>query len=539
VRLPFLISLALATTGPVLIYGQDKLRVIDRPTIAAEALCDPDGNAAGSMILRNETNASVPVHLSAGDLSSKSPSKQLLIQPALTPKDANLDTKQDLEVKIAIAGLYEDGDWQSTIQNDGADIGTLRIVRASPPFTLSLDVAAPDAPELTFVKGEKGHFRLKNTDPREYQIVWQYSINGYTVRSTDSSALSKPQNRSWICRWFCREASSNASEPVARGDPATPLTLPARGQQEFTFDPPLKWFGGSFAGLFKDKVADGRLTVSMVSPQCPSRSAVSRTFNVKTSLLTSSGARREGWADFWVFVFLALGGIFSLSLNSLLPNQMRRSKMKQRLSSVGARISGLSYDLASRLRVLVGLGQRLIKDRLRNLTWTSPDFSGEMQDIEQAMTRLETRLQFLERLSIVRTNFMRMRAEVLPSSIIFGMETIFEKIVEIGEKSDPSDPDVQTAVSLIKSIEDQLAQGILGNVDFAKSLAGRLSIYRPTLIKQMGESERPIPANESGEHCRDLSLVWSRSTRPSSHPQSMAPQQRITWISTEGCSSFK
>ncbi len=421
-RSPLLVFLGLAITSPLILRAQDKLRLIDRPTIAAESLCDPDGNATGSMILRNDTNVSVPIHLSGGDFSSKSPSKQLLIQPALTPKDANLDSKQDLEVKIAIAGLYEDGDWQSTIQSDGADVGTLRIVRTSPPFALSLDAATPDAPELTFVKGETGHFRLKNADPREYQIYWQYSVNGYAVRSTDSSALPKTENRSWICRWFCKDASSNTGKPEAQGGPAAPLTLPARGQQEFTFNPPLKWFGGSFSGLFKDKVADGRLTVSMVSPECPTRSALSKTFNVKTTLLTSTGARREGWADFWVFVFLALGGIFSLSLNSLLPNQMRRSKMKQRLTKTGVSISGLSHDLASRLRVLVGLAQRLIMDRLRNLTWTSPDFAGEMQDIEQAMTLLETRLEFLESLSIERTNFTRMRDKVLPSSVMFRIE---------------------------------------------------------------------------------------------------------------------
>ena len=475
VRLPLLICFGLATASSLL--AQDKLRIIDRPTVEAESLCDPDGNATGSMILRNDTNASVPIHLSGGDLSSMSANKQIFIQPTLTPKDGNLDSKQNLEVKIAITGLYDDGDWQSTIQNDGVDVGTVRIVRSSPPFTLGLDVATPDAPELTFVKGETGHFRLKNDDPREYQIFWQYSVNGYVVRSTDS-AVPKTENRSWICRWFCKDASSDTGKPEAQSGPVALLTLPPRGQQEFAFDPPLKWFGGSFSGLFKDKVADGRLTVSMVSPRCPTHSALSKTFNVKTSLLTSTGARREGWADFWVFVFLALGGIFSLSLNSLLPNQMRRTKMKQRLSSAGARISGLSYDLASRLRVQIGLGQRLITDRLRNLTWTSPDFAGDMQDIEQAMTRLEMRLQLLESLSIVRTNFIRTRAEVLPASVIFSIETKFDKIVEIGEKTEPPDPDVQTAVSLIKSVEDQLAQGILGNVDFAKSLADRVAIYK-------------------------------------------------------------
>lgn len=95
-RLPLLICFSLATASTLL--SQDKLRIIDRPTIAAEALCDADGTATGSIILRNDTSASLPIHLSGGDLSSKSPSKQLLIQPVLIPKDANLDSKQNLRL---------------------------------------------------------------------------------------------------------------------------------------------------------------------------------------------------------------------------------------------------------------------------------------------------------------------------------------------------------------------------------------------------------------------------------------------------------
>src|SRR5258708_18013122 len=34
------------------------------------------------------------------------------------------------------------------------------------------------------------------------------------------------------------------------------------------------------------------------------------------------------------------------------------------------------------------------------------------------------------------------------------------------------------SASLIKTVEDQLDQGILGNVDFAKSLASRVSTYK-------------------------------------------------------------
>jgi hypothetical protein len=172
-----------------------------------------------------------------------------------------------------------------------------------------------------------------------------------------------------------------------------------------------------------------------------------------------------------VLVFLALGGMVSLGLNAWLPNEMRRLKIKQQLSKLGHQISNLSYDLASRLRVLPGLEERLITDRLRNLTWGSSDFAGEMQSIEQAIGRLVTRLQFLEELGTTRTNFTALRSEVLPPRSIFALEQTFEKILEIGEKSDPTDDELQRAQTLIKSVQDQLDLGIEGTAEFTKTLA--------------------------------------------------------------------
>src|SRR5947209_5846690 len=173
-----LVGLAWAVIHPCLARSQDKLRVIDRPTLTVEQFCNVEGKATGSLILRNDTSAPVPIHLSASDLSSKSPARHLIIQPTLTPKDASLDPKQELTVQATVTKLYDDGDWESTIQNDGLDVGTLRIVRTSPPFALSLDVATLETPELTFLKGRPAHFRLKNGDPQEYQIAWEYSVNG-------------------------------------------------------------------------------------------------------------------------------------------------------------------------------------------------------------------------------------------------------------------------------------------------------------------------------------------------------------------------
>jgi len=79
-------------------------------------------------------------------------------------------------------------------QNDGVDVGTVRIIGSTPPFNLTLDVPAPDAPELTFVKGKRASFRLKNSDSQEYSISWDYSVNGKVIRSSDP-CVPTMQNR--------------------------------------------------------------------------------------------------------------------------------------------------------------------------------------------------------------------------------------------------------------------------------------------------------------------------------------------------------
>lgn len=431
-----LVTLATLLRSPVHADAQtqNKLRILDRPTIVVDTRCNPEGKAAGDFTLRNDTGVASSIHLSAGDLSGKLPDKHPII-PTLAPKEGTIGPGKELPVHITIVGLREDGDWQSAIQNDGTDVGTVRVVRNTPSFDISLDAPAPDAPELTFVKGEPASFRLINADDQEYPIAWKYSVGGREISSSDA--------------------------PV----------VPSGGQIEIGFSPPAEWFGSAFVGLFKDNVADGRLTVELVDPKCGVVSDISKSFKVKTHLATSAGLWREFWADFWIFLFLLAGGIFSLVLNAFLPNEMRKLKMNQPLSQLGAQISGLSYDLASRLRVLVGLKQRLLTYRLMNLTWMSSDFAGETQSIEQAVTRLGNRLQLLEGLGTTRTNFIRKRSEMLPPRMMFDLEEKFEKVVEIAEIAEPSDENIQSAQELIKNVQDELDLGLQGNAEFVKSLS--------------------------------------------------------------------
>jgi len=305
-KLILLVPLTVGFANPQIVSSQEKVRIIDRPTMNVETTCNADGEATAPVTLRNDGAEMVLLRLSAGDLSSKSPAKHLFVFPTLVPKDSSLDPEKELTIQATVTGLHDHGEWESTIQNDGVDVGTLRIVRVTPQFALSLDVPKPDDPELTFIKGEPAHFRLKNADPEEYRFGWEYSVNGRVVSSTDPDVLNLPPSHTWYCRWFCEENNSTAAVRISSNS----LVIPAGAQKEIIFTPQPKWFGGWFTGLFKDAVTDGRLTVSLNPPNCAADPPISKTFAIKTHLATSSGSWREAWADFWVFLFLALGGVF-------------------------------------------------------------------------------------------------------------------------------------------------------------------------------------------------------------------------------------
>ena len=392
--------------------GQDQLKVIDHPGITIDTTCAPESQRTTEIVLRNIGTQKVtilPSQLSAGDLTSSNPAKSLRIWPVLgTPDKLELQPQETTTVQATVKCAVEEGDWSSSIQSNDTELGKLRVIRINPPFGISLDSATPNAPELTFQRGAPAHFRLKNADSIDYNITWEYSVNGHLIRSNAPEA-TKLKEEAWWRRWLCRP------RPVLP-QPSAVVTVPQKGQEEIIFTPPAAWF--KRVSVLKDQTEEGALTIRMASAQKGPYANITRTFLVKTHLVHCPGISSDLKADFIISVFLGFGAVFSLFLNFMLPNQMRKMKMKEQLADLGHQISNLSYALASRLRVLVGLDQRLITDRLRNLVWTNSEFATEMQSIDQAITRLRTRLQFLTTLGLTRTNFERMRSDVLPPTVM-------------------------------------------------------------------------------------------------------------------------
>jgi hypothetical protein len=456
--------------------AEARLTLAGNPVIVVDPFCNQEGTATGKAKVRNEGAAGSPpisLFLTANDVTSKPAGKPFNGKLAVTaingPADDQPSGKKTLapgeEAWIKIdASRVGEGEWEAVLQNENVDAGKIKIIRNELPFPVSMDVAAPDAPELTIVQGQTASFRLKNDGPNDYLIKWEYNIDGHTLRPTDELDTSL-----WD-RFVCWAENNCASHPVA----SSPVELSRNGLTPINFRLPATWFGSSFTGLFKDNVQDGRLVISRVDPRCTSMVAT-KIFKVKTHLATSVGNGRELWSDFWVFWILLLGGACSMTLNFALPNQLKRQKLKEKLGGLGRQVSGLSVKLASRLRVMAGLEQRLLGDRLRNLTWNNPDFTTEMQNIETAATQVEKRIQLLGRMGTTRTNFENQYSLDLPPTVIVGLETLFDQVGTIVRKTVLLDTDIEAAQTLLQNIQDQIDSRGKSNAAWVSGLPDRIT----------------------------------------------------------------
>lgn len=447
-QLVFLLSLT-----SIAFAAEPKLNLVGNPLIVVDPLCNQDGKASGKVKVRNDSNAIVSLYLTANDVVSKPAGRIFNGKIVVTPINGSNDDQpsnkksvaasEEIWLQIEVSGVGE-GEWEAVLQNENVDAGKIRIVKNELPFPISMDVPTPDAPELTFTAGQPATFKLKNDGPRDYQVTWEYSIDGHTLRPNDSMS-----DTSW---WRTLLSHSKAvQEKVA----VSPINLPRNGVMQVNFHLPANWFGSRFAGLFKDNVQDGRLVIVHAEPACKTTAAI-KVFKVKTHLATSSGNHRELWSDVVIFFVLLLGGLCSLTLNFVLPNQMRRQKLKEKLVELGQQVSSLSTKLASRLRVLAGQEQRLLGDRLRNLTWNNPDFTTEMQNIELAATQVDKRIQLLDRLGTTRSSFESLSSLDLPPTVIVEIESLFKKVGDIAKKSVLADAEIQAAQAVIQNIQDRM-----------------------------------------------------------------------------------
>ncbi len=437
---PFLsCALQARPTGKGLaLVGQPSI-TIDDPS--DQSCSNPQGTGQGWVKVRNEGSAPIALAPAAASLISKSPAKRLMATPKATvvadlgsgqPSDQkSLAPGKEAWVKIDVSGVNEDGDWETTLKNDGVNIGSIGVIRAAPPLKLTLDVPNPNAPELTFVLNKPASFGWKNDDGENYTINWEYTVDGSPV---GTAGTPPAPGKCW---------NDNPGT-------TTNVEILSGSYKAISFWPRCNWFGSRFVGLFKDASSDARLVAHKVD-KCGRTS--SKVFNIKTHLATMPENSREVWSDIVVFAILLLGGFFSVLLNFAFPRHIQKSKLSSKLAELHGKTSNLSTRLASRVRVLAGLDERILEERLSKLNWTSSDFVSEIQGIEQATTQLEKRIQILEAMGDTRDRFECLCRYRLPPAKILEMEAAFEEIIGI---VNTTMPDVQKAQDKINDLKKQL-----------------------------------------------------------------------------------
>src|SRR5215469_14048799 len=169
-------SYALQASAGSTAVAEGKLSIIGNPVITVNRSCNNDSGSAWIKI-RNVGPAgsrSISLHTTATGVVSKSSSGSVnaaVNATVVAGPDSNqalsnqtLDSGKEAWIKLDVNGLYEPGDWETTLQNETVDVGPVKIIRQELPFNLTLDAPNPDSPELTFEKGQPAHFGIKNND---------------------------------------------------------------------------------------------------------------------------------------------------------------------------------------------------------------------------------------------------------------------------------------------------------------------------------------------------------------------------------------
>ena len=458
--------------------ANNTLTVLQSPALIVDPTCGTCDGAQAILTLRNGAAASIKLQLATGDLVNKTTGQPLNANFKLTPlsdvagtkplEDATASSNAVFFVRAEVRNVLQVGEWNADLLNDGAKIGTLKVVRSAIPFSITLDVPQPDNPALTFAKGSRGIIAFKNADTMGHTIAWGLMINGKMVT-----------------------AGSDAAFGGANSAPAV-LTVPAQGSALALFDVPGAWFSGDFIlGLVKDETEDGQLSVQLMPANCTAAScqaspdSPSKIFKVKVDLTRIS----NGWQSLWRygigFLFLFIGGMLSLLTNLVVPNLRQRIGAASQLGEIEHRIAGLSMKLASRLRVLAGQELHNLKEQLSSAGVWHPEAHDTLETIATAATRLGQRVDILEKMGSTRDHFEPFRTNDWPPSLIDAIDNRFELTVQLLDGPETNDVDLQSAKANLTDIEKCIGnlESKAKDTDFEEQFQKR----RKSLLKDLGK----------------------------------------------------
>gem|GEM_PF-3659258 len=370
--------------------------------------------------------------------------------------------------------------------NQGSSFGKIKVVNEPVSFDVKPDIADPTLAVLKFTRDDPTRLTLKNGDAASYLMECSYAVGKVTVPCKAEQDSSKQAQKQPSEQASATHINHGAFKVASRGDVTVLLTPDPRWFQPVTTGK--KWDSAGallhfISQLLKESTADGQLTIKMRSIACSSDPAAPvKTFRFKSSLAMYSEETREFWGFLIVFIILLLGSLFSVLANLLLPGAARRLKVKEGLAVVSRKISDLSMDLDSRIRVPLGVERARLSMRLQDLGTISPDFSVAITEIEKEVAKLITRLDIIEKMDLGTRLYWKMRREGrLPFSLTEQIEDIRQQMTDVLARSEPNDTDLQNVQLLIQDMEKRLTGIDQPNPALAQQLVARIQNLQRTM----------------------------------------------------------
>jgi hypothetical protein len=383
------------------------------------------------------TGKGIPLEVRASPLMSddKEP-KTANARVSIEPADKNQPFPKEIKAGEAIAfqvkvkGVLAPGIWKTKILNGETELREVTFTLPAITMNVKVDGVDANAPAIALTRGEETPLVLKNDETTGYPIRWDFRFgSGGATNKTEGKI---PGSSSTVLKirpkeeWFGEGTDAACSWRTA--------------WLEYVHLP-CNW-----RAIFKDKEADGLLEVRLASPDCTDDAgAPVKLIHVKTTLAYYGPNKKAFWSYVVTLFLLFAGAVLSLYVNYKLPDEQIRSELRQQWKEIGKGIGDLSMKLASRLRVLVGMEWRLLEDRLKKLTWYTPEFEVQRSQIADSIARLKRRVDLLKKMSRAREEYVNLEALAVPPPIMSKLEDGFE---QMGRKLDDfqvSDADLMDA----------------------------------------------------------------------------------------------
>ncbi|HEY5028193.1 MAG TPA: hypothetical protein VIK39_07270 [Candidatus Angelobacter sp.] len=482
--------------------------------VSLDPACNACKGAPITLQVHNKSSRKLPLYFSTGEVTSTPSGKDFNAKILFVPLEGEDDHENSKKTTVAagetfklrasVVGTLNQGTWEITLLNQGKPFGKFKVLNSPVTFNVKPDVADATNVELKFTRGERTGITIKNEDAISYMVECFYTIGAVSapckLGNTEKPDQQIEQPNDFKTSPKGSTAVHVVPHPATKAEQENPSNQQTAGSNDFKVsskgstvvyvDPDRQWFEHAQAqgqwdkagawlhvlrGLISDSRGDGQLTIRLRSNNCGSDLAAPvKIFKFKSSLFGYSDETRQISGFVIVFLVLFAGAMLSVLANLLLPGAARRLKVKEELAVVSRKVSDLSMDLDSRVRVPLGVERARLSTRLEELGTVSPDFSTAIAEIEKDVAGQKIRLDVLEKMELVVRRYWKMRREGrLPMSLTQEIDDIRQQATDVLARSEPKDADLQNAQLLIQEIEKRISNIDQANPALAQQLVGR------------------------------------------------------------------